>query len=93
MKKVTSVLMLSAIKNMLHQLLEKNSTENFSDKLQALPVSIAPAPSHIKAANKNRSLRFIAGAFMLLMICTSLTSCFTSGYGCKGKSRIMTRVN
>ena len=92
MKKVISVLMSGIIKDMLHQLLGKNSTEKFSGKLQVLPVGSAPAPIHT-ASNKKRSLSFIAGAFVLLMICTSLTSCFTSGYGCKGKSRIMTRVN
>jgi hypothetical protein len=91
MKKVINVLSSVSLKDIMDQITGKTNANKLTGHVQVLPVA-TPAPLYT-TGKKVSGLSFIAGAFVLLMICTSLSSCFTSGYGCKGKSRIMTRVN
>jgi hypothetical protein len=89
MKKITNTL--SAF---LHKLiLNNNGTDKETMAGHLQPVYTQSSTSSIKTAAKSRSTSFIAGAFVLLVICSSLSSCFTSGYGCKGRSHNITRVS
>jgi hypothetical protein len=65
----------------------------YSTAVQLQPVYQQPNVSFMQAARKNKSASFIAGILILLMVSVTFSSCFTSGYGCKGRSRSITRVN
>jgi len=90
MKKIVNTLSAFLRGQRLNNIAGKGTAIN---NLPVQPVYSQPSTGFINGAAKNRSLPFITGAFFLLMICTSLSSCFTSGYGCKGKSHCMTRVS
>ncbi|MEI7737037.1 MAG: hypothetical protein WCI49_16320 [Ferruginibacter sp.] len=72
---------------------ENGAKSGMSNAVQLQPVYQQPTVSFMQAARKNKSASFIAGVLILLMVSVSFSSCFTSGYGCKGRSRCMTRVN
>ena len=42
--------------------------------------------------NETKVLSMISIATALLLIALMVSSCATNGYGCRGKSKIMTRV-
>jgi hypothetical protein len=42
--------------------------------------------------NETKVLTMISLATALLLIALMVSSCATNGYGCRGKSKIMTRV-
>jgi hypothetical protein len=90
MKKIINTLSTFLQRLNLNDIAEKGTAMN---NLQVQPVYPQSSARFIKAVPKSRSLSFIAGAFVLLITCISLSSCFTSGYGCKGKSHCMTRVS
>jgi hypothetical protein len=85
---------INAVSTFLNNLILNHKAENKTagNNLQVQPVYSQPAARFLKAVPKCLSLPGIAGIFFLLMITASLSSCFTSGYGCKGNSHCMTRV-
>lgn len=42
--------------------------------------------------NEKTTVRFIQAVLVLIFLTAVLTSCATNGYGCKGRSKLITRV-
>lgn len=92
MKKILNVLLNSQIIAMSKQIMRKDSSELMKYNLQPIPANSMMTPMASNISRNRKTLPLLSVVVVLLFVSISFSSCFTSGYGCKGKSRIITRV-
>jgi hypothetical protein len=91
MKKILNMLSNSQIV-MWKQIIRKDSSELMKYNLQPIPAHRMMTPAASDIARNRKAMPLLSVVVILLLVSISFSSCFTSGYGCKGKSRIITRV-
>lgn len=92
MKKVLNVLSNSQVIIIWKQLLRKDNSEVMKYNLQPVPAHREMTPVTSNISRNRKAMPLVGVVIILLFVSISFSSCFTSGYGCKGKSRIITRV-
>ena len=92
MKKMLNVLFNSQLVTMLKQIMRKNNSGVMNYNLQPIPTYRTMTPVAAKIPRNRKEMSLVSVVVILLLVSISFSSCFTSGYGCKGKSRIITRV-
>lgn len=92
MKKMLNVLLNSQLTTMLKQIIRKNNSGVINYNLQSIPAHTTMTPVEFNISRNRRSMPLLSVVVILLLVSISFSSCFTSGYGCKGKSRVITRV-
>ena len=80
------------IANYMNKAVEINDRSVISNEA-LLPVYSMTSSQIILTPKRNRVLLTMVAVLILLVFSIFLSSCFTSGYGCKGKSHLITRVN
>jgi hypothetical protein len=92
MKKILNVLWNSQLIIICKQIMVKENSGINNYNLQPVPAyrTITPVASDI--SKRRRTMPLLSVVVILLFVSVTFSSCFTSGYGCKGKSRIITRV-
>lgn len=92
MKKMLNVLLNSQLITTLKQIMRKNNSVVMNYNLQAIPAYRTMTPVAANISRNRKVMSLLSVVVILLLVSISFSSCFTSGYGCKGKSRIITRV-
>ena len=92
MKKVLNVLLNSQLTTVLKQIMRKNNSGVMNYNLLPTPAYRTMTPVAANISSNRKAMPLVSIVVVLLFVSISFSSCFTSGYGCKGKSRIITRV-
>ena len=92
MKKMLNGLLNSQLTTMLKQIIRKNNSGVMNYNLQPIPAHRTMTPVTSNISRNRKAMPLVSVVVILLCVSISFSSCFTSGYGCKGKSRIITRV-
>lgn len=92
MKKMLNVLLNSQLITTLKQIMRKNNSVVMNYNLQAIPAYRTMTPVAANISRNRKVMSLLSVVVILLLVSISFSSCFTSGYGCKGKSRVITRV-
>ncbi len=92
MKKILNVLLNSQLTINWKQIMVKENSGIDNCNLQTVPAYSTITPVAFDISRRRRTMPLLSVVVILLFVSVTFSSCFTSGYGCKGKSRIITRV-
>ncbi len=92
MKKILNVLLNGQLTNLMQQITRKDNTAVMNYKLQLAPSYWKMTPSDLHIAKKRNAMPLGRTVIILLLVSISVSSCYTAGYGCRGNSRLITRV-
>lgn len=92
MKESLNVLLNNQLIKLWQQITRKGNVSTLYYNLQTIPSYRKMIPFNLPVSKTRKAMPFLSGLIILLAVSISFSSCFTSGYGCKGHSRIITRV-